>query len=645
VKLGSSARRREGAESAEKIRKSGFLLGVGDQISLPAAAYWLTPSLLCLTVHWLCLQAWFRADDFAWLGLANTVHSFPDLLHALFAPQAQGTIRPWSERAFFMAGYVLFGLDSLPYRVLIFATQFADLILVAAIGTRLSGRRAVGFWAAIFWAVNSTATEPLGWACVYNEVMCGFFLLLAFYLFLRYIETGRTRWYAWQWVVFVLGFGALELNLVYPFLAAGYAWLCARKFLGRALAMAPVSLVYFFIHNAAAPPQTSGIYAMHYGFPMLHSLAAFWAWSVGPTYLETPYHWPKWLLRDAVYLITLALAIFLWRKLRARQYAALFPVVWYLVVIGPVTPLSDHLTEYYPFVPAIGLAWLGAWAFVEGWCAGLRWKMTAVALAAVYGVMVVPQTLAASQWNYNLTERDRNLLESLAGAAQQHPGKALMLYGVDEPLFWNAIRDRSYQLIGLSHLYLPPGSERLAAGNPGWSGVEDFAMAGESTAHALERDELEVYDVRGERLRNITPQFAAMPIERSLPRTVNAGDPLTAYLLGPEWYSLEVDHRWMPKRATLRMAGPNHAGQVLSLRGYCTEDQLRAGPVTLKVTANGSELPPGKISSSSWDLRLPLPDAVAGKPEMQVSIEVDRTAKPANDPRELGLAFGEIAVK
>jgi hypothetical protein len=613
--------------------------------SARTAAYWLAPPLVCLLVHWLCFRAWFRADDFAWLGLANTVHSFPDLLRALFSPQAQGTIRPWSERAFFMGGFLLFGLDSLPYRLLIFATEFADLALVAAIGKRLSGRPATGFWAAIFWAINSTATEPLGWACVYNEVMCGFFLLLAFYFLLRYIETGQRRWYAWQWVVFVLGFGALELNLVYPVLAAGYAWLCARKYVGRALAMAPVSVVYFFVHNAAAPPQTSGIYAMHYGAPLLRSLAAFWLWSVGPTYLETPLDVPKWALGDGVYLVTLVLAVFLWRKLRERRYAALFPLLWYLVVIGPVLPLSGHLTEYYPFLPAIGLCWLGGWAFAEAWRSRMGWRVMATALAAIYGAMVLPQTLAASQWNYDLTERARHLVESLEGARQRHPGKAIMLYGVDGSLFWNAIRDRSFQLIGLQHLYLPPGSERLADTDAQWSGVDDFTLAGAATAWALERDELEVYDVRGPRLRNITLTFAAMPFDRSLARRVDPGDPLAAQLLGPEWYAIDTDHRWMPRSATLKMGGPERAGQHLHLRGYCTEDQLRAGPVTVTVTVDGSALPAGNVSSSGWELALPLPDAVVGKPEMRVAIEVNRTARPATDPRELGLAFGEIAVK
>lgn len=617
---------------------------LGGEHLASSIAYWLTPSLVCLAVHWYCFQSWFRADDFAWLGLAGTVHSFPDLLHALFWPQAQGTIRPLSERAFFMTGWELFGLSVLPYRLLIFATEFADLVLVAAIGRRLSGRRAAGFWAAIIWAVSSTSTEPLGWTCVYNEVMCGFFLLMAFWCLLRYIETGQRRWYVWQWIVFVLGFGALELNVVYPALAAAYVWLCARKYLWRTLAMAPVSVVYFLVHNAAAPPLKTGEYAMHFGAPMLHSLAVFWSWSLGPTYLETPLDIPKRLLRDGVYLLTAALAVFVWRKLREGRRSVLFPAVWYIVIIGPVLPLSAHLTEYYPYLPAIGVAWLGGWAFAELWCARIPRRIAGSVLAALYLVMVVPQTLRGGEWNYGLTERAEHLVAGLESAHERHPGKAIMLYGVDAPLFWNAIRDRSFQLIGLQHLYLPPGSEHLAAGDPEWSGVEDFALAGASTAHALAQEELEVYDVRGPRLRNITETFAAMPFERSLPHRLEVGDPLISELLGPEWYPIEGNHRWMPGRATLRIAGPEHAGQHLYLHGYCTPDQVRAGPVTVSVTLDGTLLASNQVSGTEFELNLPLPQSTVGKPVLHLALAVSRTAQPAGDPRDLGLAFGQIEI-
>jgi len=606
------------------------------------ALYWLVPPLFCLWMHWLSFRAWFRADDFAWLHLADTVSNFHDLLYAVFAPLAQGTLRPLSERAFFMAGSVLFGLDALPYRIVIFATQFANLALVAAIGTRLTGSRAAGFWAAIFWIVNSSLMEPLGWACAWNQILCGFFLLLAFWFLLRYIETGARRYNAGQWIVFLLGFGALELNLVYPALAASYTWLCARRRFRGTLAMVPVSIAYFGLHQWVAPPPATGDYAMHFGPSMLRTLWTYWTWSLGPTYLTTPLGVSRWQLLAGVGLLTAALAVIVFRQLRARKWAALFCLVWYLAILAPLLPLRDHLMEYYPVLPMIGLCWLGAWGFAEAWRTNAIVKAAAVLLAALYGLMVIPPLRADAAWNYARTMRVRSFLGGLAAAHRLHPHRALLLYGLDRDLFVDAVREYAQRLIGIDRVYLAPGSDR----QPDLEHedeIGDFVLSGALTARALSLDDLVVYDVRGPHLRNITAAFAQMPIEQSLPAALDVADPLIANLLGPEWYLLEGNHRWMPKRATLRMAGASHAGESLYLRGHCAEEELRSGPLSIAVTADGAALPPALVSSTAFEAAFPLP--AAAKPEMRVTIEVSRTFHAPGDPRELGLAFGEITVR
>src|SRR5262249_47298464 len=151
-----------------------------------------------------------------------------ELLHAMFAPMAEGTIRPWSERAYFMGLYTLFGLNALPFRLVVFVTQFANLTLIRAITQRITGSAAAGVWAAILWISNGALIVVMTWSSAYNQALCGFFLLLAFYFLLRYIESGDWRDNAAQWTAYLLGFGALELTVVYPLLAGAYTLLCAR---------------------------------------------------------------------------------------------------------------------------------------------------------------------------------------------------------------------------------------------------------------------------------------------------------------------------------------------------------------------------------------------------------------------------------
>jgi hypothetical protein len=599
-----------------------------------AVLYWVVPSLLCLALHWRSFDAWFRADDFAWLGVGLNITDFRSLLHALFAPSPHGTVRPLSERAYFLLTYQLFGLDPLPFRVAAFATQFANLVLLAAIGTRITGVRAAGFWAAIFWAINGALLVPLVWACAYCELMCGLCLLLAFYFLLRYVETGERRFEVAQWAVFLIGFGALELMVVYPAVAAVYTWLCARRQFGRSLWLFAGSALYLTVHTIFVPPQKAGFYAMHVGGAVLRALEVYWVWSLRPA------GWigPRVISWAAVFLITAGLATFACRKVRAGNRTPLFCLAWFLIVISPLLLLTDHPGEYYVFLPVAGLCWLGGWAMAENWRAG-------IAFAAVYAGLAIPYAVSAEDRNQRLTARVRDLVEGVAGAHERHPAQAILLDGVDTELFWNAMLDRPFRLLGLHDVYLAPGSERSITAYPERGNISEFVAPAFAVSGAIQRGELVVYDARSPRLRNITSSYT-VPRDLRLPARVDAGSPLMEGLLGREWYPADGGVRWMARRASLRIAAPDSAGRKLYLRGICPEEQMRAGSLAVTVTAGGVPLPSGTlVHAGAFELAFDLPATLVGRPEMEIVVDVPRVIRPASDPRDFGLAFGVFEVK
>ena len=598
--------------------------------------YWVLPSLICLLVHWRGFQSWFRADDFAWLGLSLRVHNLHDLPAALFQPLAQGTIRPWSERAFFLAGYGLFGLNPLPFHIAIFATQFANLALAAAVGARVTGSRAAGWLAAVLWSIHSAAVEPLGWVCVYNQVLSAFFLLAAFYALLRFLETGQRRYEWLQWAAFLLGFGAQEGNLVYPALAAAWALTAARPYLKRTAPMFAVSGAYVALHLLAAPFARSGGYAMHFTGAVFRTLARYWTWSAGPSYSWMPFRIPAWVALVGAAVLTAGLGSFLWDRLRAGARPAAFCLAWYVVTIAPVLPLRDHRMEYYVFVPLIGICWLAGWGLAAAWSQGSRRRLAAAALAALYLALVLPRTLAASAWNYRVSLRARNLVESLARVGELHPGRTVLLAGVDDELFWNAIEDHASRLAGIDAVYLTPDPAAPAE-------RAEFTLPPEVLGRGLDQGQVVVYDVRGPSLRNVTSAYASAPPSPGLPLRMDAGNLLEAYLLGPGWYDAEGGHRWMGRRAGLRLGAPPAAGSRLYLSGGRPDDRA----ITLTVCVNGLALapvvlPPGQ---REFDAAVVLPASAAGQPEMRLLLEVSRTRRAPGDRRDLGLAFGRIEVR
>src|SRR6266699_3594391 len=302
-------------------------------------ASWAVPPLFLLAFYWYGLKCWFRQDDFAWLWLTTQVHSWSDFWRAMLTPLAQGTIRPWSERAFFMGLYTLFGLDALPFRICVFLTQIANLTLIRAVTQRVTGSPAAGVWAAMLWIANTALIPVMTWSSVYNQALCGFFLLLAFYFLLRYVETGERRFNRAQWIVFLLGFGALEINVVYPALAAVYTWLCARSYFRRTLPLFVPSIVFTLIHRSVAPAVDAPLYALHFDRAILRTFWKYLVWARGVNHFSGPHAPPAWMWTAGTALILIGLAAFAIVKVRQGSNAPLFFAAWFVIVLAPVLPL------------------------------------------------------------------------------------------------------------------------------------------------------------------------------------------------------------------------------------------------------------------------------------------------------------------
>ncbi|MBV9399972.1 MAG: hypothetical protein JO062_18485 [Bryobacterales bacterium] len=186
---------------------------------------------------------WFQSDDFAWLGLASGVRNGRGLIEALFTPYAQGTVRVVSERLFFVVFLNMFGLHPTPYRIWTLATWALLLVLVSLVGARVAGSRVAGTVAALICAANTNAVIAVAWSSAYNQILCGVALLAGFYARLRWTDLedrGRAcgRWRIAEWCFYMLGFGALELAVVYPLLAALHAAFVDRKRLRGTLLLA-----------------------------------------------------------------------------------------------------------------------------------------------------------------------------------------------------------------------------------------------------------------------------------------------------------------------------------------------------------------------------------------------------------------------
>jgi hypothetical protein len=586
------------------------------------------------------------------LGLGASVHDLPALLRALFQPMAQGTIRPLSERAFFLVFHGLFGFWATPFRTAVFLTQAANLILLGLLVRRVTHSRLAGFLAPTLWALNGGLAMVMSWTSAYNQVLCGSFLLLALYCFVRYTEAGQRRFLIAQWVVFLLGFGALETNAVYPALAAAYALCCARPYLRKTAPMFLVSAAYTLLHFWVAPVQSAGpAYVGHFGASMLATLWTYWQWALGPARLPLLIiGWPGWVGIAGTLLLTAPLAFFVIWKVRQRQWPVLLPLAWFVLVLLPVLPLRDHVSSHCLTLPTAGLAWLAALAlecaFRERW----RVKGLALALAAVYLAAGILGGRTETRLLVARSHAVRTLVWGALRVRERHPGKAIVLAGIDSDVFWAGVSCRPFPLVGVSDVYMGPEAVSQIQPHPEWGRVSDFVLPPSILLDLLAKQRAVVYTPDAGRLRAVTLSYfgdALRRWNREEPRRVEVGEPAFARQLGPSWYNLESGARWMPRRATVRLGGPRAATEQLHVSGYCPAAQVAGRPLRVSVGVDGALLEVFQLSKgdAAFHLVLNLPLELIGKQRVEVFLEVDRTFTNPPDRRELGLSFGTLEIR
>ena len=456
----------------------------------------LAASLLFLAFYWRGLSMWFYQDDFGWLHLLP-VNSFPELLSALFLPKAHGNMRPWSENGFFMLLATLFGIDPLPFRIVVFATVIADLFLIAAIVRRLTGSEWAAFWTQILWMANSCVAVAFCWTSIYNQTQYLFFILLAFLLFLRHIETGERSYLVAQWAVFLLGFGALEVNVVYPAMAALYALLFARSHLCKALPMFAASALYMAIHFTLAPVDKSGAYALHFGLDLPSTLWTYFRMTLGPERLSHLRPMPVWFVPLCTGLLTagaLGAAVVL------RRFG-IFALGLFVILLAPLLPLRDHVMDYYLTGPALGLALLGGAALVS------RFRWTAAIAAALYLCISLPASWAVMSWHLARSEAVRNLVLGVVEIHSAQPTRVILLSGVSTDLFFAGIADLPFELYGIRQVYLAPGADAQIA--DGGRLAPRYVLPPHKAHEVLDAGRASVYDASGPVLKNITTQWRA----------------------------------------------------------------------------------------------------------------------------------------
>jgi hypothetical protein len=623
---------------------------------LPGAlwAAWAALMLVCTVWYWPGLTSWFQGDDFVWMHLRAVVHGWRDLPDALFRPNRLGTARFLSERIYFLAVQALWGPSAAAFHAIATVTWAASVLLLMGVAHKLFRSVPAALAAGLVWALNPATATALGWIATFNQILLGFFFTLAFYLLLDYLETGRRAFLVAVYAALILGFGAYEIMAVFPAVAIAYVLLSGRRLHWDVAGLLVPSAVFTAIHAFVIPAVKSGPYLMHYDAGILRTTLRYWALALGVKKAVEFQQIPFAVAAVWVSLVTLALLLLAGAALRRRGTASgdgmsLFGAVWFVVALAPILPLRDHFIDYYAYLPAAGLALLCASLLRAGAPGGRLGRIAVWGGLAVYVAFSLPSGDRISRWFHERGELSRAIVMPVVDAAHAQPGRSIFLAGLNSDQFMLTVGGWPFSSFGVERVWLTPDSRQALSDLTGREDQIAEFLASQSTYDA----EMRVHHARTfaftqGRMRETTEQaLAALGGASNYVASVQIGDPDYARFLGAGWYGAEGGSRWMAGRAELQLSVPRSTGQHLVARVYCPRGVYAGGPLLMTASAGGKRLAtvpvarPDEVLELAWAL----PGELAGQEPVAVVLELNRTYRAKDDPRELGIVVSRVEIR
>ncbi len=358
---------------------------------------------------------------------------------------------------------------------------------------------------------------------------------------------------------------------------------------------------------------------------------------------------PPLSVNIAVAAVTAAILGFTAWQAWKRRFLPLFLLCWFLIVLGPLLPLHNHITGYYLTIPAIGIAMLAAYGLARAWRSGMGATVIAGALILLYAWPSATVVQAEMRAFFDRTDRARALVQSVAYAKKIHPGKMILLRNVDDSLFWTAVYDSPFRALGWHDVYLTPDCRAAIHEDPHLWPLSNYILPASAVSRALNDQSAVVYTVEGRKLRNVTRSYTRWVDEQPEPPLARSVDLGVAYYkdqIGDGWYALENGFRWSKKHAAVYLPGPAAANDKLHVHGFAMAQLVKAGPLHFALTVDGRAEPVKTIEhGSEFEFSYALPADLIGRPKIEIAFTVDRTTQIPGDDRNLGLAFGQFSIQ
>ena len=319
-----------------------------------------TIALAAVLVYHRVTHYFFAQDDFTSLWIGRE------------APKTFW--RVLSSFVYFRAARSLFDLNPVAFHVTSLLFHIANAVLVFLVTRALSVGRATSLVAAILFVVHPALYFPVYAVSSIGEILSCFFILLASLFLLR---ARRPEGLAASLVVCILFAASLlskETTILFPVLAV-LIFVVKRTQVKRAVpvvaALVAVAVIYGALFYSAdvfgiretlshalgtkEAPSQGGAYATSLGPELVTSLQTYFKWGFN---IFEPWRGVQFNVLDKRALAWLVVGVALFLLLVAHRGSArvksAYCVSWFLLMLLPVIPLTNHPYHYYLYVPLAG---------------------------------------------------------------------------------------------------------------------------------------------------------------------------------------------------------------------------------------------------------------------------------------------------
>ena len=288
--------------------------------------------------------------------------------------------------------YALSGLDPWGYHLSNVAYHTLSATLVFLIARTLFNQTGLALFTAILFAVHPVQTEAVTYLSGRRDVLSGLFVLLGFYIFLRYRQTGRAGYLGGVLLLYPLAFFSKESGIILPLLCFSYDVISRIQVKGRGGGLPPFREIWACAWSAVREARLLYlpliVLAGGLAFYVLFLVRGTWVrtyyggslWFTGltmarvflqyikllifPLTLNADYSYnafpvtTSWADANALLavLILVALGCGLLSILQSRPLVA-FGGAWFFVALLPVSQIIPHhemMAEHFLYIPSVG---------------------------------------------------------------------------------------------------------------------------------------------------------------------------------------------------------------------------------------------------------------------------------------------------